>query len=199
MRPVAAPRAAAPASIPRRGRRRRSTGRARTTKPSGSAGIGAQDSRRGRASPRSPASCRRARGSVRARRGARRSRPSRRAAAAGAPRPCGSSRSRPIRRAPGTASATRCGGRPGPASTAASGFRNQAAPGQPAASLEPRRRALVVLQRPEMDEADVLHVLPLRRLRLEALAQELHGQVRAGRARRASPPTGRSRRSDRRC
>ena len=143
----------------------------RNAVPSGSPGRRA-DSRRGPALPRSRASAPpRCAIAPTHRRAARRARPSRPAAAAGAARPCASSRSRPTRRAPGTASATRCGGRPAPA------CRRPAASGttaRPATRL-PRSNhvggALVVVQRPEVDEADVLHVLPLRRAGLEALAR----------------------------
>ena len=156
------------AASPRRGRRRRSTDRARTTKPSGIARDGAQVAG---ADERLPGHRRRAaalRDTLRRPGAARRSRPcasscrSRRARVLAHPVVLAGLGDAPEQR-PRRARA----GRPAPASSAASGFRNQAAPGHRAASLEPVGGAPCSrCMRPEVDEADVLHVLPLRRRRL---------------------------------
>ena len=107
-------------------------------------------------------------------------RPSRRADAAGAARPCASTRSRPTRQSPGTAVREALRWPPCASVVAASGFRNQARARQPAALLEPLGGGLVVVQRPVMDEADVLHVLPLRRACLRAPSSAAQSPGRAG-------------------
>jgi hypothetical protein len=50
-----------------------------------------------------------------------------------------------------------------------------------AGALEPRRRCLVIVNRPEVDEPDVVQQLPAIRIVIQSLLEQRHGEIRPAR------------------